>query len=148
MTSRIRWTIIDSLLHMLVSELVFIIDNKMRTLLQTWLEFMWFIKRWMDFNMRWAEGEARQNLRRREGLLKEGALNVQRLLGLMSGDRWATKFMNVLAVCPSFISTNCSQRLENWQSSNSWLIHCHFFKYSLVCYTSSFFYYYEQITFS
>jgi hypothetical protein len=58
--------------------------------------------------MRWAEGEARQNLRRREGLLKGGALNVQRLLGLMSGDRWGTKFMNVRDVCPSFISTNCS----------------------------------------
>ena len=67
----------------------------------------------MAFFMKWAEGEAQQSLRRREGLLKEGALNVQRLLGLMSGDRWATKFMNVLDVCPSFISTNCSQRLEN-----------------------------------
>ena len=62
--------------------------------------------------MKWAEGEAQQSLRRREGLLKEGALNAQRLLGSTSADRWATKFMNVLDVCPSFISTNCSQRVK------------------------------------
>lgn len=66
----------------------------------------------MAFFMKWAEGEAQQSLRRREGLLKEGALNAQQLLGSTLVDRWATKFMNVLAVCPSFISTNCSQRLE------------------------------------
>ena len=72
----------------------------------------------MVFNMKWAEGEARQSLRRREGLWKAGALNVQRLLGSMSGDKWGTKFMNVQDVCLNFISTNCSLKLENQQSSN------------------------------
>lgn len=66
----------------------------------------------MAFFMKWAEGEAQQSLRRREGLLKEGALNAQRLLGSTSADRWGTKFMNVQDVCLSFISTNCRKKLK------------------------------------
>ncbi|MDQ5869631.1 MAG: hypothetical protein M3530_07885 [Thermoproteota archaeon] len=55
---------------------------------------------------KWAEGEAQQSLRRRQGLLKGGALNAQRLLGLTSVDRLGMKFMNAQGACRSIISTS------------------------------------------